>query len=166
MARREAEARRDSIAEAEAEPLYIPNGERLGGLTPSTDGAWVMIATARPAQGTERTMVPDWVTDSGYTEPLNVRTKVGDAQGASRMGLLNTESGETTWLELAPDGVESTADGFAVGWNDDNTHALIWSRTEDNKEWFLYALEAATGDMTLLDRLRDEAWVGGPCGFG
>ncbi|MBT8403831.1 MAG: prolyl oligopeptidase family serine peptidase [Gemmatimonadetes bacterium] len=163
---REAEARRDSIAEAEPQPLYIPNGERLGGMTPSTDGAWVMLSTARPAQGTERTMVPDWVTESGYTEPLNVRTKVGDAQGASRMGLLNTESGETTWLELAPDDVESIADGFSAGWNEDNTHALIWSRTEDNKEWFLYALEAATGEMTLLDRLRDEAWTGGPCGFG
>ncbi len=162
----EAEARRDSLQALEPAPLYIPNGERLGGLTASPDGDWVIVSTARPASGTERTMVPDWVTESGYTEPLNVRTKVGDAQGSSKLGLLDTATGSVNWLELAPDGVESPADGFASGWNDAGTHALVWSRTEDNKEWFLYALEAATGEMTLLDRLRDEAWVGGPCGFG
>lgn len=165
-ARREAEARRDSIAAAEPQPLYIANGERLGGLNPSPDGDWVVVSTARPASGTEQTMVPDWVTESGYTEPLNVRTKVGDAQGSSRLGLLNPGTGETTWLDLAPEGVEAAADGFAAGWNDAGTHALIWSRTDDNKQWFLYVLEAATGGMTLVDQLRDEAWVGGPCGFG
>lgn len=162
----EAEARRDSLQALEPQPLYIPNGERLGGLTPSPSGEWVIVSTSRPASGTERTMVPDWVTESGYTNPLNVRTKVGDAQGSSKLGLLETSTGAVDWLDLAPDGVESPADGFAAGWNDAGTHALVWSRTDDNKEWFLYALEAATGDMTLLDQLRDEAWVGGPCGFG
>jgi dipeptidyl aminopeptidase/acylaminoacyl peptidase len=165
-AREEAQARRDSIQAEEPQPLYIANGERLGGLTPSRDGRWVVVSTARPATDTEQTMVPDWVTESGYTEPMNVRTKVADAQGSGRLGLLDTESGETSWLELKPDGVEAAADGFASGWNDAGTHALVWSRTDDNKEWFLYALEAASGEMTLLDRLRDEAWVGGPCGFG
>ncbi|MEK9508661.1 prolyl oligopeptidase family serine peptidase [Gemmatimonadota bacterium Y43] len=165
-ARREAQARRDSIAATEPQPFYVPNGERLGGLSPSPDGSFVVVSTARSAQGTQGTMVPDWVTASGYTEPLNVRTKVGDAQGSSRLALLEPGTGETTWLEIAPEGTESPADGFAGGWNDAGTHAIIWSRTEDNKEWFLYTLEAATGELTLVDQLRDEAWVGGPCGFG
>ena len=33
-------------------------------------------------------MVPDWVTRSGYTEELNRRTKVGDAQQASRVAFV------------------------------------------------------------------------------
>lgn len=165
-ARREAQARRDSIAAAEPQPFYVPNGERLGGLSHSPDGSYVVVSTARSAQGTQGTMVPDWVTESGYTEPLNVRTKVGDAQGSSRLALLEPSTGESSWLEIAPEGTESPVDGFAGGWNDAGTHAIIWSRTEDNKEWFLYVLEAASGELTLVDQLRDEAWVGGPCGFG
>ncbi len=164
-ARRAAQARRDSIAAAGPQPFYVPNGERLAGLTPSPTGEYVVVSVARSAQGTQGTMVPDWVTASGYTEPINVRTKVGDASGSSRLALLETATGEATWLEVAPEGSQSRADGRVGDWNDAGTHLMIWSRTEDNKQWFLYVLEAATGQMTLLDQLRDEAWVGGPCGF-
>ncbi len=165
-ARERARARRDSVQALEPDPLYIAQGERLGGLSATRDGRWVLVSTAKPATDTEQTMVPDWITASGYTQPMNVRTKVGDAQGSSRLGLLETATGAVQWLDARPAGVEVVADASTSGWNDAGTHALIWSRTEDSKQWFLYSLEATTGTLTLLDQLRDEAWVGGPCGFG
>mgnify|MGYP006137258167 CR=1 FL=1 len=39
-------------------------------------------------------MVPNWVTASGYTEELNVRTKVGDAQEATRIGFVAEQQQE------------------------------------------------------------------------
>jgi len=164
----EAEARREAAQEGEPEPLYIANGERLGSMSHSPDGSWVVASTVRQARDTKQTMVPDWVTGSGYTEELNVRTKVGDAQGTSRLGLLNPASGEMTWLEAAPEGYEGEAAWSAnvMGWNDAGTHALISSRSDDDQEWVLSSLDAASGSLTIVDRHRDDAWVGGPCGRG
>jgi hypothetical protein len=39
-----------------------------------------------PAVDAQQTMVPDYVTASGYTEPRSVRAKVGDEQSAARVG--------------------------------------------------------------------------------
>ena len=82
--RAEREAREETLQEDEAEPLYVPEGENLGGLQPTRDGTYVLFTTNRPTQGQQRTMVPDWVTESGYTEPMNVRTKVGEEPGGGR----------------------------------------------------------------------------------
>ena len=54
-------------------------------------------------------MVPDYVTASGYTQPLDVRSKVGDGQSTARVGLVEIATGDITWLDLSPD-VEVTAE--------------------------------------------------------
>ncbi|HSG48433.1 MAG TPA: prolyl oligopeptidase family serine peptidase [Longimicrobiales bacterium] len=164
----EEEAREEAVRESAPEPLYIPQGERLGQLEPSPDGSHVLVSAFSQARDARQTMVPDWVTESGYTEPLNVRTKVGDEQGSSRLGLLVSATGETTWLDAAPEGAAEDSEWSlnAVGWNDAGTHALLYARSDDDTEWVLSTLEAATGEVTVVARERNEAWVGGPCGFG
>ena len=49
----------------------------------------------------KQTIVPDWVTEDGYTRDLTVRTKVGDAQGSSRVGILTTATGEVEWARAS-----------------------------------------------------------------
>ncbi|MFC1660341.1 prolyl oligopeptidase family serine peptidase [Gemmatimonadota bacterium] len=185
----EREAERDARAEGDPEPFYVPRGERIQSLQVDPTGRFVAISFSRSADGAQRTVVPRWVTESGYTEDLNVRTKVGDAQSTTRIGLLNTTTGEMTWLDLFPDdddpGGEDEEAGEAEsaeertgndhpdlsiaafgGWNDDGTHGLLFSVSYDNKTRWLFSVEAATGELTLLDTLHDEAWVAGPCFFG
>ena len=124
------EARREErrVAEGDPEPLHIPQGERLGGLEPSPDGSRVLVGASKQADDARRTIVPDWVTESGYTEPVDTRTKVGDEQGSSRLGLLVSATGETTWLDAAPEGAaEGSEWGLSpVAWNDAGTHALLY----------------------------------------
>jgi len=182
---REAQAEREAEQKAEAEnepkPTYLDAGERAGSPTLNVTGTFAMVSASRPAQGTQQTIVPDWITESGYTEDLNVRTKVGDAPGSSRVGLLEIGTGEVTWLDLFPldneeeeeevapeegDVEESGPDlAFASfsGWNDAGTHGLLTSSTFDREWRWIFSIEASTGVLTLLDALQDEAWVGGPC---
>ena len=129
------------------------------------DGRWVLVRTVRPAQNERNTVVPKWVTESGYTEDINGRTKVGDAQGQGRFGLLDTRSDSIRWLDVAPDDYEAkeTARVQNAGWNDAGTKAFVFSVSSDNKERWLWTVDAATGERTLLDHLHDAAWVGGPC---
>jgi dipeptidyl aminopeptidase/acylaminoacyl peptidase len=88
--RRERERRR---------PLNLPQGQTVAALTLSPDGARVVVAVNEQAGGARNTIVPNYVTDTAYTEDINSRTKVGDQQGRSRMGLISTETGEVKWVE-------------------------------------------------------------------
>ena len=180
----EREAARERAQEGQPEPLFIPRGERVRSLSPNPTGEYVLVSTYKPAEGAQRTTVPNWITKSGYTEELNVRTKVGDAQGSTRLGLLEVATGAVTWLELYPadDGEEEAEEeegrrgtgqenpGLSMasflGWNDAGTKGLLSSVAYDNKTRWLFSVDVATGELTLLDTLYDEAWIAGPCSFG
>ncbi|HEX6624770.1 MAG TPA: S9 family peptidase, partial [Pyrinomonadaceae bacterium] len=88
--RRERERRR---------PLNLTQGQTVAALSLSPDGARVVVAVNEQAPGARNTIVPNYVTDTAYTEDINSRTKVGDQQGRSRMGLVSTETGEVKWVE-------------------------------------------------------------------
>ncbi len=158
-------ARQAAADSLEPKTVHIDREERVQSLDPTRDGRYVVVRVAKQAQDAKSTVVPDWITADGYTRDINGRTKVGDAQGASRVGLLTTATGAVTWLDAAPEGYEpkERPNVFSVGWNDAGTRAFLFAVSYDNKDRWLWGVEAATGQRTLLDHLRDEAWVGGPC---
>ncbi len=173
-------AARDSVREAEEDsrprPVYLAAGERAGLVLPNATGTHVALSASRQAQGTKTTIIPDWVTESGYTEDINGRTKVGDAQGETRVGIIVVATGEVTWLDLSPgddeEGEERAggnrnrtdlAYASFAGWNDAGSQGLLASLSSDTKTRWIFSVEAATGELTLLDTLHDDAWVGGPC---
>ncbi len=165
------EARRDSLLEArsegEPETVYLDRGERVTALTPTRDGRYALIRTTKPAQETKGTVVPDWVTDDGYTRDLNVRTKVGDAQGTSRVGVLTVATGSVSWTRgTATDDEDDPPATFNAGWNDAGTVVFLFQVSRDNKDRWIYSVDAETGATTLLDHLHDDAWVAGPCFSG
>lgn len=145
--------------------VYLDGGERVQGLTPTRSGRYVLVRASTPSQGAVQTIVPDWVTEDGYTRDLTVRTKVGDNQGRERVGILNIESEETHWVDPSPEGYESEmpARVFNASWNDEGTTAVVFTVSFDDKDRWIWSVDAATGAQTLLDHLRDDAWVAGPC---
>ena len=162
-------ARADSTRTArearEAAPIYLNRRERVQGLTPTRDGTYVMVRATVPPQSAVQTIVPDWITDDGYTRDLTVRTKVGDAQSRSRAGIITTATGEIRWIDVEPDEYESDMPSrvFNAGWNDSGTTAFVFAVSFDDKDRWIWSIDAATGERTLLDHLRDDAWVAGPC---
>lgn len=169
---RRTEARKehlDSLRKAreaeEPSPLYLKRGERVQALRPTRDGRYVLVSTFIPATGAKRTAIPEWITEDGYTQTINGRTKVGDVQGSSRLGLLATATGEVTWISTVPenDTTPQPARVFNAGWNDAGTTAFVFSVSVDNKDRWIWAVEASTGERQLLDHLHDDAWVAGPC---
>ncbi|RYF97922.1 MAG: S9 family peptidase, partial [Chitinophagaceae bacterium] len=55
----------------------------MAGLTVSPDGKYVSYRLIKQAVGNKNTIVPNYVTASGYTEDINGRTKVGEALSTS-----------------------------------------------------------------------------------
>lgn len=163
------QARQDSIREAsstgEPEQIYVGAGERAQGMTPTRTGEYALLRAVKQSQGSKQTIVPDWVTDDGYTQDLTVRTKVGDAQGEQRIGVVTLATGEVSWIDLAPEGYEGEGQPRPnnAQWNDAGTKAFVFAVSADNKDRWLWSVDGATGERTLLDHLHDDAWVAGPC---
>jgi dipeptidyl aminopeptidase/acylaminoacyl peptidase len=154
---------------------YLERNERVASLAVERNGRFAVVTTASTQQpNARRTSIPFWVTESGYTEPREVRTKVGDAVGdAGRMGIVSLDNGEVRWLDVAratlPPGDTARAPAFGftrfLSWNDAGTMGLVAATSADFKQAWLWSLNAETGAMTLLAHDRDEAWVAGPCAF-
>lgn len=173
---REAQERRQA---ARPQPTYLEQNENVGALVPDRHGRYVAVSANRPPQNTRPTSIPFWITESGYTEPRNARTKVGDAQSTTRIGILTVATGETRWLDLAAavQGTEGLAErthagdpDFSsvsfLGWNDAGTKGLVSAISYGYNFRWLWSVDAASGELTLLDLLFDEAWIAGPCATG
>ncbi|MGH7678359.1 MAG: TolB family protein, partial [Gemmatimonadaceae bacterium] len=93
--RREHEARQPT-------PLYLNQGEQVGQLSISPTGTALLVQTSVPAPASRQTEVPSFVTASGYTEPLRVRTKVGDEQSSGRIAFVPLGGGDVRWLRVIP----------------------------------------------------------------
>jgi dipeptidyl aminopeptidase/acylaminoacyl peptidase len=161
---------------AARQPAYLERSERIASLEVEPAGRYAVITTASTTESSaQRTSIPYWVTESGYTEPREFRTKVGDDQGTGgRMGIASLADGSVRWLDVAratrpPTDTTATAPEFGftrfLGWNDQGTAGLVAAGSADNKQAWLWSMDAATGSMTQLANDRDEAWVAGPCAF-
>ncbi len=162
--------RADSIAKAERKErealglrtYYTMKGEQINELSVSPTGNGVLIRTRIPAEGEREADVPRYVTESGFTDRVSIRSKVGDLDDKSRIGFLSLPSGTIRWIKAFP--ADST-NGFVqvLGWNQAGTRAAFYSHSADNKVRLLQTIDATTGNATVLETLRDSAWVGGPC---
>jgi dipeptidyl aminopeptidase/acylaminoacyl peptidase len=166
--------RRDSLEKAERErrdslrtkPFWLKRGERVATISVSPNGRALLLATSiRGADSARQTIVPQYVTRTGYTDELRVRTKVGDTQDSGRVAFVSLPSGDVKWLRIVPDDTTRIATQVSVrGWNDAGTAALVSAVTNDWKTRYLHTVSVADGALKTVDILRDSAWVGGPCG--
>jgi dipeptidyl aminopeptidase/acylaminoacyl peptidase len=161
--------RADSIARAERlqrdslslKPIYLQTGEQVSEFSIAPTGTSLLVTTRTPATGPRTTDIPQYVTRSGYTEELRVRTKVGEAEQKGRIALITLPAATVTWLKTFSS--DTTTGAFdLLGWNDTGTRGLIYAYSGDNKSRFLETVDP-TGKTSTLEAARDTAWIGGPC---
>jgi len=149
----------------------------------SPDGRFISWRLYQAPTTNKTTIVPDYVTESGFTTDISNRTKVGALLGKYELYVYDKE--KDTVISVAMDSLPGITDQpdytkdypkkFAnkrvlprtvafssLYWNDAATAALIDIRSQDNKDRWIMLLDAATCKLTLVDRQRDEAWVDGP----
>lgn len=157
---------RDSASALNLKTTYLLPNERVTQLSASPSGRAAIVITTFAAQDAKQTIVPNYVTLTGYTEDIVVRTKVGDTSGGARVGLVEYPSGKVTWLKLHPSDSSRTAvTASSLGWNASGSTALLFVEQTDFKARYIQTVDAATAAVNTIDTLRDSAWVGGPC-FG
>lgn len=172
--REEQEAKRKK--QQTRKPFELPAGQGVTNLTLTPDGSTVIATVIQSATGAKSTIVPNYITESAFTEDIPARTKVGDVQGRNRIALINVANGEAKYVEhgqkvKADDPKASSNAGdrdvqlLNVQLSEDGKNAALLARSADNKDRWVLALDQATGKTKVLDHLHDDAWVGGPGAF-
>jgi len=131
----------------------------------SADGRHVFILVTERAENSKRPNVPNYVTESSYTEDIPVRTFVGDAQEKRSLSVLNLDTRKSVAAESP-----LKEGGRDVRWgmpqiSDDGAIAVARVRADDNKDRWLVVVDPETGKSRIVDALHDDAWVrdvGGP----
>jgi len=75
--------------------VSLPTGQGVANLNLSPNDKYVIATITEPGTGNKNTIVPNYVTESGYTEDIPGRTKVGDTQNRTRFVMIDAETGET-----------------------------------------------------------------------
>lgn len=149
----------------------------------SADGRYISYTLFKPDQNGKRTIVPNYVTETGFTEDIPARTKVGSPSGTSELFVYDREkdSLHTVSLDSIP-GIEDLPDYLkdypfrlsaakkakrllSVGrlsWSPSGSNAIVEIYSQDNKDRWIMQLIPSEGKLKLVDRQRDEAWIGGP----
>jgi Tol biopolymer transport system component len=163
----------------------------LGGVVVSPDGRFVTYRLTKQPEGVKTTIVPNYVTASGYTEDIINRTKVGAPLATTESFVYDTQRDtvynisikEIPGIKDLPDYVKDYPGQLAErkklnedrkvtiqspNWSDDGKTAVVIVSAQDYKDRWIMKLDAETGKLSLLDRQRDEAWIAGPgiAGFG
>ncbi|MEQ7798255.1 prolyl oligopeptidase family serine peptidase [Pedobacter sp. ASV1-7] len=175
-------AQRDSTSRLK--PVYI--GEKgIQNIVVSPDASYISYQLSIGPRGEKNTIVPNYVTASGYTEDLVARTKVGSLLPSSENYVYDVNNDTTYKIKIRgipgikdlPDylkdypseleerkerNVDRSIDLKGPYWNEKASAAVMIALAQDNKDLWLLKLDASTGKLENIDRQRDEAWIGGP----
>ena len=140
-------------------PFTLQARQSVTGLQLTPDEKYAIAAVTETGNA-RNTVVPNYVTESGYTEDISGRSDVGDTQSTTRLAAIGVETGEVKWVDHGQQKREVQL-GLPV-WSEDGTKAVIAGRAADNKDRWIFALDLATGKTRVLANQHDDAWVDGP----
>jgi len=155
-------------------------GQNVVGAKLSPNGKYVTYLTVK--RGSYKgTIVPHYVTESGYTEDQRTRSKVGDTPTEYKMYIYDIANEKVipvvldnlegldyvpTYTKEYPDKPYKNENriGSINGplWNSTGTKAILDIQSNDYKDRWIVSLDAASGTITNLDHQHDEAWIAGP----
>ena len=172
-----------SIKESDTLKTINIGDKNLQSLQVSPDARFVTYRLFTPPTNAKTAIVPDYVTESGFTTDITNRTKVGAPLGKYefyvydklRDTVIAISTDSIPGITDQPDYVKDYPQKFAnkkpvvrsvtinaIVWNENATAAIADIRAQDNKDRWIMQLDPVSGKLKLLDRQRDEAWIGGP----
>ncbi|MFP4366013.1 MAG: prolyl oligopeptidase family serine peptidase [Bacteroidales bacterium] len=182
--RKEMEEQREKQRENDKpeRPLTIYTGNATAGNIQLNAGEKFVTYSLYSRQDAKQAIIPEFVTFSGYTEHSTTNAKVGMPGMSVSAGIYNIE--KKTSYEIKTTDIPGIRDvpeyrieyGFegeeldedrevlvtGIFWSEDGENAIVNIRAKDNKDRWIMLLDPENGELSLLDRQRDEAWIAGP----
>ena len=183
-------ANKQQQMELQIKPIYLDD-KVISGLQCSPDGRFITYRLTKINRA-KATIVPSYVTESGFTEDLPARTKVGTPGSVQELMCLDKlrdtnyliSSKQLSGIKEIPtfikdypqlfktynkDSADRLVTYSMMSYSPKGSHAIVDLRAQDNKDRWICLVDLLSGKLKLLDRQHDEAWIGGPGiggGFG
>jgi dipeptidyl aminopeptidase/acylaminoacyl peptidase len=172
-----------------AAPIYLGDDIHIDGTSLSPDGRWLLVVTSPKSADAGRVgKLPKYVTESGYEEFEDERTRVGrNSPVGESLELVDLADGSVSGLKLdALPGIdvdplaalrkaagkdplkgqrpvriqtESDDGGSALHWSDDGRGLALMVRAIDNKDRWIATVDFAGKALRSVHRLTDPAWI-------
>lgn len=189
-AREQDEAWRRADASRAPKPVYLGDEVEIADSALSPDARYLLVVTqAKKGDAGQGGKMPKYVTESGYEEFEEVRTRVGRNEPlAQKLWLVDVANAKASELKFdalpgigvdplaalrkaakqdplkgdRPVRVETDGDGSGVSirWSDDGRNAAVLIRAIDNKDRWLASVDLAQAKLQTRHRLTDPAWIG------
>ncbi len=180
-AREQDDAWRAADSTRAPEPIWLGKGVEIADSALSPDGRWLPVATTEKGADTGTAgKMPKYVTESGYEEFEDVRTRVGRTDPLPhKLWLAEISTGKIR--ELTFDALPGIKDDplaamrKAVGkdplkgnrtlqvgnlhWSNDSNNVAVMLRAVDNKDRWIVGIDLANATLQSRHRLHDDAWI-------
>ncbi|HXI88867.1 MAG TPA: prolyl oligopeptidase family serine peptidase [Blastocatellia bacterium] len=80
-------------------PFQLGARQTAVNLQLAPDEKSVIVTVNEQGDGAKSTIVPNYVTETSYTEDIGSRSKVGDTQNRSRLAIVAVDNGEVKWVD-------------------------------------------------------------------
>lgn len=173
--------RRQADPTRAAAPVYLGDKIEIADSAVSPDGRWLVVVTqAKGYEAGRAGKMPKYVTESGYEEAEDVRTRVGhNPPQGQQLVLVDLADGSQRALALSSlpgIGADPLADlrkaaGLkplegdrtvridALQWSDDGANIALMARAVDNKDRWIATVDLGAGKLVPVHRLTDPAWI-------
>lgn len=176
---------REALQVTRPTPLRLSKEENIGDIAIDQEAEHLFYTVYKRATDPNYTEVPNYVTESGYTEELRSRPKVGSEMGSSSLyyhnlvtdSLLKFDTSILPGIQDLPEYLEDYPNrkkerqeniknrevSFgSVHWNPRGTKALFSVYSTDNKDRWIVVYDTQSASYITVNRQRDEAWIAGP----
>ena len=177
---KELASKKAKIKQLVPKKIYLED-KRLLNLQVDPKLNFVTFSTGEAPKNSKNTIVPNYITESGFTEDIAARTKVGAPLGVFETFIYNIKADTVLKISIKnlpgitdlPDFLKEKKDSTTKKKNRSVVISeLLWSpqgsnlvgiiRAQDNKDRWIVKINPETAEIQTLDRQRDEAWVAGP----
>lgn len=166
--------------EKEEEFIFYLEDRDLNNLEISPNAKFAGFSLIKRERGDD-TNVPNYVDESGYTENISARSKVGDMDYTAELALYNFEKDTVYIIDVSglpgisklPDYTSDYPDKewkeeprevipSTVHFSENGEKAVVNLRSTDNKDRWIALIDLQKGTLQSIEHQRDEAWLAGP----
>jgi len=143
---------------SQRKPFFLGEGQEVASLELSPDEKYVLFTISENMPEAKSTIVPNYVTRSGYTETIESHTKAAQSSREFKAGIMAVSSGEVKWVDYNQG--ERKIFPSIVYWSPDGKKCALTASSEDRKDEWLLLLEPQSGKTSVVENVHDDAWVG------
>lgn len=138
--------------------FHLNKDQNVSSFSLSPCEKYVIFALSEQRPETKGTIVPNYVTRSGYTEDINAHPKAAYPYRVYQTGILEVATGKVTWIDYGQG--ERTLNPYGTYWSPDGKTCVLTARADDRKDIWMFALDITSGKTAVLEQVHDEAWTG------